>query len=92
MSAYNLVNGCRASECLELLEDILREEWGFDGMVSTDCHTYSEHYKELNVGNDLRMPGGFLDRLMETLEKSLITRQQLEISEKRILGLHLKLD
>ena len=92
MSAYNLVNGCRASECRDLLEDILRAEWGFDGMVSTDWHTYSEQYKELNAGNDLRMPGGFPDRLMEALEKGLITRQQLEISGKRILGLILKLD
>lgn len=92
MSAYNKVNGCRTSECRELLEDILREEWGFAGMVSTDWHTYSEQYIEINAGNDLRMPSGIPARLKEALEKGLITRQQLEISAKRILGLLLKLD
>lgn len=74
------------------MEDILRTEWGFDGMVSTDWHTYSEQYKEINAGNDLRMPAGFPDRLLEAMEKGLITRDQMQISAKRILGLLLKLD
>jgi beta-glucosidase len=92
MSSYNLINGCRASECRELLEDILRQEWGFEGMVSTDWHTYSEQYKEINAGNDLKMPGGFQERLMEAIARGLITRQQLEVSAKRILGVILRLD
>ena len=92
MSSYNLINGCRASECKELLEDILRQEWGFGGMVSTDWHTYSEQYKEINAGNDLKMPGGFPARLMEALKRGLITRQQLEVSAKRILGVILRLE
>ena len=91
MSAYNLINGVRASENRELLEDILRGEWGFEGMVSTDWHTHSEQYKEINAGNDLRMPAGFPDRLLQALDKGLITRQQLEISAKRILGVILRL-
>ena len=92
MSSYNLINECRASERRDLLEDILRGEWGFDGLVSTDWHTYSEQYKEINAGNDLKMPAGFPERLMEALEKGLTTRAQLEISAKRILNLILKLD
>ena len=92
MSSYNLINGERASECRELLEDILRGEWGFAGVVSTDWHTHSEHYKEVNAGNDIRMPGGFPGRLQEALNRGLITRKQLEISARRILGLLLKLD
>lgn len=92
MSSYNLINGCRASECRELLEDILRGEWGFGGMVSTDWHTHSEQYKEINAGNDLRMPAGFPLRLMEALERGLITRSRLEVSAKRILGVILRLE
>ena len=92
MSSYNLINGVRASECGELLTDILREEWGFDGVVSTDWHTYSEHYIEINAGNDIRMPGGFPDRLLLALENGVITRETLEISAKRVLSLLLKLD
>ena len=92
MSSYNLVNGVRTSENRELLEDILREEWGFDGMVSTDWHTHSEQYIEINAGNDLKMPAGFPIRLQEALSRGLITRNQLQISAKRILGVLLKLD
>ena len=92
MSSYNLINGVRASECGELLTDILRKEWGFDGVVSTDWHTYSEHYVEINAGNDIRMPGGFPDRLLAALEKGAITRETLEISAKRVLNMLLKLD
>ena len=90
MSAYNLVNGCRASECRELLEDILRDEWAFDGIVSTDWHTHSEHYKEVNAGCDIRMPSGFPQRLMLALENGAITRQQLEHCGKRVLKLLLR--
>ena len=92
MSSYNLINGVRASENRELLEDILRTEWGFDGMVSTDWHTHSEQFKEVKAGNDLRMPAGFPDRLKEAMERGLISREEMEISAKRILGVLLKLD
>ena len=92
MSAYNLVNGCRTSECRELLEDILRGEWGFDGVVSTDWRTYSEQYVEINAGNDFKMPSGDPDRLRKAMNMGLITRKQLEISANRILNLLLKLD
>ena len=91
MSSYNLINGVRASENRELLEDILRAEWGFDGMVSTDWHTHSEQYKEIKAGNDLRMPAGIPDRLLEAMERGLITREEIEISAKRILGVILKM-
>ena len=87
MSSYNLVNGCRASENRELLEDILRGEWGFDGVVSTDWCTYSEPYKEIKAGNDLRMPGSWPERLECALEKGAVTREEMEICAKRVLKL-----
>ena len=91
MSSYNLINGVRASENRELLEDILRTEWGFAGMVSTDWHVHSEQYKEVKAGNDLRMPAGFPDRLKEAMDKGLISRKEMEISAKRILSVILKM-
>ena len=48
MSSYNAINGERASESRDLLTGILREEWGFEGMVTSDWWTRGEHYKELN--------------------------------------------
>ena len=92
MSSYNIVNGHRASENRELLEDVLRGEWGFDGMVTTDWWTNGEHYKEVKAGNDVKMACGFPDRLLEAMDKGALTRQEMEICAKRILKLILKVD
>ena len=92
MSSYNLINGVRASECGELLTDILRGEWDFGGIVSSDWHVHSEHFIEINAGNDIRMPGGFPERLLTALKHGAITRETLEISAKRVLNMLLKLD
>lgn len=92
MSSYNIVNGHRASENRELLEDILRGEWGFDGMVTTDWWTNGEHYKEVKAGNDVKMATGFPERLMEAMDKGILARADMEICAKRILGLILKVD
>lgn len=92
MSSYNIVNGHRASENRELLEDILRGEWGFDGIVTTDWWTNGEHYKEVKAGNDVKMATGFPERLMEALEKGILTREDMEICAKRVLELILKVD
>ena len=92
MSSYNMVNGHRTSECRELLNDILRDEWGYDGMVTTDWWTCGEHYKETKAGNDLKMGNGYPERVKEACEKGAITREEIEICVKRILGLILKID
>lgn len=92
MSSYNIINGCRASENRELLEDILRGEWGFDGMVTTDWWTFGEHYKEVKAGNDVKMGCGYPERLLEAMEKGALTREDLEICAGRVLELILKID
>ena len=56
MTSYNLVNGIYASESAELLEGILRREWGFDGVVTTDWVNGASKYTEIIAGNDIRMP------------------------------------
>lgn len=92
MSSYNIVNGRRTSENHELLTDVLRGEWGFEGAVTTDWWTNGEHYKEVAAGNDIKMATGFPERLMEALHKGIITRAELETCAKRVLNLILKVD
>lgn len=92
MSSYNIINGYRASECKDLLVGILREEWGFDGFVTTDWWNKAEHYKELKAGNDVKMGCGYPDRVEAALNKGEITRDDLVIAVKHLLNVFLKLD
>lgn len=92
MTSYNIINGVRASENKELIQGILREEWGFEGMVTSDWWTLGEHYKEAKAGNDLKMACGFPERLLEAKEIGAITRQEMEECAKHILEMILKLD
>lgn len=73
MTSYNLINGVHTSESAELLEVILRQEWGFDGLVMTDwvvdgmTHSDMKHPRataaaSVKAGNELFMPGGESDR------------------------------
>jgi len=57
MSAYNAVNGAFATENRYLLTHILREQWGFGGLVMSDWWAVKNPLKALRAGNDLIMPG-----------------------------------
>lgn len=56
MSSYNRVNGTYANENRHLLTEILREDWGFDGMVVTDWGGDNDHAAGVKAGSDLVMP------------------------------------
>ena len=92
MTSYNIINGHRASENRDLLNGILREEWGFDGMVTTDWWTLGEHYKETAAGNDMKMAVGFPARLLEAVEKGVLSREEMEKAAVNILRLILRVD
>lgn len=92
MTAYNIVNGHRASENADLINGILREEWGFDGLVMSDWWTSGEHYKEAKAGNDVKMPCGYPERLLEAKEKGKLTREEMESCAKNVLNLILKIE
>ena len=92
MSSYNLVNGCQTSECKELLTDILRGEWGFDGIVTTDWWTRGEHWREVNAGNDLKMANGYPETVLEAVADGRVSKQQVRDCAKRILELILKME
>ena len=57
MSSYNLLNGTYANENKHLLVDILRNEWGFNGLVVTDWGANNDGVESLKCGNQLEMPG-----------------------------------
>lgn len=92
MTAYNLINGHRASENKDLLDGILRGEWGYQGVITTDWWTKGEHYKETKAGNDIKMGTGYPERVLMALEKGLITREEMKACARRVLELILKLD
>ena len=92
MSSYNIINGRRASESRELLTDILRDEWGYEGLVMTDWWNKAEHYKEVLAGNDVKMASGYPERLAAAMEKGLLTREDLLLCARRVLELILKID
>ena len=57
MCAYNAINGEYCSQNKWLLTDVLRKEWGFDGLVMTDWGAMHDRVRSLRAGLDLEMPG-----------------------------------
>ena len=92
MTSYNRMNGVYTSENAELLGGILREEWGYDGLIITDWDNWAEQYREVLAGNNVRMPHGSPKRLQKALELGLITREQLIANARYVLDWMLKLD
>lgn len=90
MSSYNLINGSHTSVSYELLTELLRNEWGFKGAVTTDWGVHSSHSDEILAGNDIKMSDGEPEELKAAFESGKITRADLEASVKRILELTLK--
>ncbi|KAL5343415.1 putative beta-glucosidase I [Aspergillus crustosus] len=57
MTAYNMVNGKHVSESTELIDEILREKWGFDGLVMSDWFGLYSATEAIQAGLDLEIPG-----------------------------------
>lgn len=91
MSSYNRINGQHTSESYELLTEILRNEWGFKGMVVTDWGVKNDPVKEVKAGNDMKMHCGYPEDLKAAYDKGDLTRAELELCAKRILEMIMKL-
>ena len=57
MSSYNRINGTYASEHVPLLRGVLRDDWGFDGVVFSDWYGTHSAAQSLEASLDLEMPG-----------------------------------
>ena len=94
MTSYNIINSVRASENAELITGILRNEWGFKGLVITDWWNNAIKRAEVSAGNDIRMPSTCNDRnspYIDTIEVEN-TRDELAVCVKRLLKLILWLE
>ncbi|NLI70524.1 MAG: glycosyl hydrolase [Firmicutes bacterium] len=88
MCSYNLINGVHASDNRKLLGDILRKEWGFEGMVVSDWGAVNDRVKGIVAGLDLEMPSsnGILDReIIEAVRSGRLDVKDLDIVVGRIL-------
>ncbi|MBR2996604.1 MAG: glycoside hydrolase family 3 protein [Lachnospiraceae bacterium] len=92
MTSYNIINAHRSSENADLLNGILRGEWGYEGLVMTDWWNRAEHYKEVLAGNDVKMGCGYPERILDAMEKGAVTREDLVRAARHVLGMILKLD
>mgnify|MGYP000932619664 CR=1 FL=1 len=89
MSSYNRVNGVYVCNSRDFCTGVLREEWGFDGVVMSDWNATDQcsHAEAINAGNDLIMPGNKAveKSLQKALAEGVLGRDALNTSAGRIL-------
>ena len=93
MAAYNQINGDFATENNYLLQDILRDEWGYDNLVVSDWWAVHDRVKALKAGLDLEMPGADPindQKIVDAVQAGKLKEEVLDRSVRRILDLILK--
>ncbi|MFE2985765.1 glycoside hydrolase family 3 C-terminal domain-containing protein [Streptomyces sp. NPDC059262] len=93
MCSYNRINGTYASENHWLLTEVLRDEWGFDGVVVSDWGAVQDRVKAVAAGLDLEMPGsggGSDAHVVEAVEAGTLDAAVLERAAARTIALAAK--
>ena len=89
MSSYNRINGVYANENRHLLQEILRDEWGFDGFVVSDWGASNDHTAGVAAGSHLEMPttGGDSDEeLIQAVQSGKISEQMIDQRVEELLS------
>ncbi|MGO4105638.1 glycoside hydrolase family 3 C-terminal domain-containing protein [Leifsonia sp. YAF41] len=93
MTSYNLVNGEYPGESHRLLAQILREEWGFTGLVMSDWFAVSDRSTGISAGLDLEMPGNgglWTGRVKKALEDGTLPLTAVDAAATRVAALALR--
>ena len=88
MSSYNKINCDYSQHKHGLLTTVLRDEWGFDGIVMTDWGVKEGTVKAAKAGNDLMEPGRpiEMERLMSAIDKGEISMEEIDRNVRNILN------
>lgn len=94
MAAYNLINGEHATDSHRLLSTILRDEWGFDGVVMSDWGAEADRVAGVAAGMDLEMPGGAdtSGDVRAAHDSGLLTAEQIATAAGRVAALSRRLE
>ena len=92
MTSYNYINGTETSENKELLTNIARGEWGYEGIFMTDWGNNSNHAREVLAGNDVKMPSGSPSTILAAKEKGIVTREDMEACAARLMKMIMKVN
>ncbi|KLP15911.1 beta-glucosidase [Fusarium fujikuroi] len=90
MTAYNKINGTFCSAHEFLIQDVLRKEWGWDGLVMSDWFGTNSVVPSVRAGLDLEMPGPVRRRgkhLIDAYQKGLVDLSFIDASASRVLEL-----
>ena len=92
MSSYNKINGTYTSQSRELLTDILRDDWGFKGLVMTDWYGGDDGAAQIAAGNDMLQPGTDLqyELIMAAIKDGSLSEAELDVCVRRCLELVLR--
>lgn len=88
MCSYNRLNGTLNSQNQRLLTDILRNEWGFEGLVMSDWGAVADHVAAIKAGLDLEMPGkgqASVDEIIAAVKEGRLQESTLNRSALRVL-------